>query len=73
MMQERAITIETSIVSAGAEFFVRVAYDGKQRLELGPVDDKDAACRLADAISQSARAAIDFLLETHQWPLKVPG
>lgn len=72
-MKEHTITIETHVVRAGEDYFVRVMYDGRQRLELGPTPDGDAAKDLAGVIARTARATIEFFLETQQWPMKVPA
>jgi hypothetical protein len=73
MIKEHTIIIETSVVRDADEFTVRVAYDGKQCLELGPLDDKHQAHDLAAAITKSARIAIDYVLQKQQFPIKVPA
>lgn len=73
MIKEIAITIETAVVREAGDYFVRVAYEGKQRLTFGPLEDRFTAHDLAEVISKSARSAIEFFLETQQFPLKVPA
>lgn len=73
MIKEVSITIEATVVREQDDYFVRVAYEGKQRLEFGPIDDRFIAHDLCDAISKSARAALEFFLETQQFPIKVPA
>ena len=77
MIKEHSISIEVSVVrqrkDESNEYAVLVAYEGKQRLSFGPIADKFTAHDLADAISKSARATLEFLLETQQFPVKVPA
>lgn len=73
MTKETVITIEVSVVRDAGEHFVRVAYEGKQRLSFGPIADRFTAHDLAEAISKSARATLEFFLETQQFPIKVPA
>jgi hypothetical protein len=73
MIKETSITIETSVVREREDYFVRVSYEGKQRLQFGPINDKFTAHDLCEAISRSARATLEFFLETQQFPVKVPA
>lgn len=73
MIKEIAVTIEAAVVREAGDYFVRVAYEGKQRLEFGPLSDRFQAHDLAEAIAKSARNAIEFILETQQFPLRIPA
>jgi len=73
VIKEISITIEATVVRDRDDYFVRVAYEGKQRLQFGPFGDRFTAHDLCDAISKSARATLEFFLETQQFPIKVPA
>jgi len=73
MIKEVSISIEVTVVREHEDYLVRVAYEGQQRLQFGPIEDKFTAHYLCDAISKSARSAIEFLLETQQFPIRVPA